>query len=102
VSSFTYYAYWSFTYFWETGSCKPHNSSITYSGPCVVLLGHVMDNTVQRDNGHEMALVDLVQLLGLPKLPIKKSVDVLWPRQLENGRPCKGHIRELEKLCRSS
>jgi hypothetical protein len=25
-----------------------------------------------------MALVDLVQLLGLPKLPMKKSVDVLW------------------------
>jgi hypothetical protein len=48
VSSFTYYAYWSFTYFWEIGSCKPHNSSITYSSPCVVLLGPVMGNTTKR------------------------------------------------------
>jgi hypothetical protein len=48
VSSFTYYAYWSFTYFWETGSCKPHNSSITYSSLCVVLLGRVMGNTAKR------------------------------------------------------
>jgi hypothetical protein len=48
VNSFTYYAYWSFTYFWEIGSCKPHNSSTTYSGPCVVLLGPVIGNTAKR------------------------------------------------------
>jgi hypothetical protein len=48
VSSFTYYAYQSFTYFWEIGSYKPHNSSTTYSGLCVVLLGLVMGNTAKR------------------------------------------------------